>query len=32
MSAAAMKKRHAEVSERYLDPKEKEMFRTAKKA
>ena len=32
MSAAAMKKRSAEVSERYLSYEEKEMFRVAKQA
>ena len=32
MSAAAMKKRSAEVSERYLSYEEKEMFRVAKRA
>ena len=32
LSATAMKKRGAEVVEKYLDPEEKEMFRVAKKA
>ena len=32
LNATAMKKRGAEVVERYLNPEEKEMFRTAKRA